>query len=368
MSKKSRRWILIALVAAVVIAFFGYRYWRAKQSALPEGIAAGNGRIESKQVDVASKLPLKVKEVLVSEGDMVKPGQVVAQMDTITLEAQLAEAQQAVATAREQVAVAQANIVRQQSQIELAQIEKDRARKLLAERAGSQREYDVRTMTLKTSEAGLAQARAQLQVAHQQVKVGEANMATIQSRITDATLTSPVLGRVLYRLAEPGEVLAAGGKALTLVDLSDVYMEIFLPSEQAAALKIGAEARFTVDYEPNRVAPGYVSFVSPEAQFTPKEVETRSEREKLMFRVKIQVPKELVLHYVERVKTGVRGVGYVKVNDAAVWPDWLQKNLLTPGSPRPQPAPPVSAIPQSPSSTPASSSTSTSSASTSELE
>jgi HlyD family secretion protein len=358
MSKKSRRWTIVALVAAAVAAFFGVRYWKAKQTALPEGIAAGNGRIESKQVDVASKLPLKVKEVLVAEGDMVKQGQVLAQMDTVTLEAQLAQAQQVVAAAHEQIAVARANIVRQQSQIELAQIEKERARKLLAEHAGSQRDYDVRTMTLKTGHAGLAEAQATLQVAQQQVKVGQANVATIQSRITDATLTSPVLGRVLYRLAEPGEVLAAGGKALTLVDLGDVYMEIFLPSEQAAALKIGAEARFTVDYEPNLVAPGYVSFVAPEAQFTPKEVETRSEREKLMFRVKIQVPRELVLHYVERVKTGVRGVGYVKFKDAAVWPDRLQKNLVGPKPAGPRPAPPVSAIPQSPPP----------SASTSELE
>ena len=68
--------------------------------------------------------------------------------------------------------------------------------------------------------------------------------------------------------------------------------------------------------------------MSPEAQFTPKEVETKSEREKLMFRVKIQVPRELVLHYIERIKTGVRGVGYVKVKDDAVWPERLEKNLV----------------------------------------
>ncbi len=115
MSKRSRRWILLALVAAAIAAFFGVRYWKARQTALPKGIAAGNGRIESKQVDVASKLPLKVKEVFVNEGDMVKPGQVLVQMDTVTLESQLAEARQAVAAAREQMAVAQANIVRRQS-------------------------------------------------------------------------------------------------------------------------------------------------------------------------------------------------------------------------------------------------------------
>jgi len=332
-SKKSRRRIILLVAAVAVVGFFGFRYWKAKKTALPDGIVSGNGRIESKAVDVSSKLPLKVKEVLVAEGDLVKPGQVVVKMDTVTLEAELAEANQSVAAARENMAVAKAAMARQRSEIELAKIEKDRARRLVAERAASQREYDVRTAKLKTTTAGYAEEYARLQVAQQEVKVGEANVATIQSRIDDATLKSPVLGRVLYRLTEPGEVLGAGGKALTLVNLEDVYMEIYLPSKQASAIKLGAEARFTVDHEPGRVAAGYVSFVSPEAQFTPKEVETRSEREKLMFRVKIQVPKELVARYIERIKTGVRGVGYVKVKDSAVWPAWLNKNVETPAVP-----------------------------------
>jgi HlyD family secretion protein len=215
MSKKSRRWTIIALAAVAVATFFGYRHWKAKQTALPEGIASGNGRIESKAIDVSSKLPLKVKEVLVAEGDLVKPGQVVVQMDTVTLQSELAEARERAAAAREQLAVAKADIVRRQSETELARIEKERARKLLADHAGSQREYDVRTMTVKTTQAGSKEAQAKLQVAEQQVKVGEANVATIQSRIDDATLKSPVDGRVLYRLTEVGEVVAAGGKALT---------------------------------------------------------------------------------------------------------------------------------------------------------
>ena len=148
------------------------------------------------------------------------------------------------------------------------------------------------------------------------------------TRIKDATLVSPVIGRVLYRLTEPGEVLAPGGAALTLVDLGDVYMEIFLPSNQAASLKVGGEGRIVMDYLPDRTVPAKVTFVSPEAQFTPKQVETPSEREMLMFRVKLQIPQDLVLHYVERIKTGVRGVGYVKVDESAEWPDRLG-NLLT---------------------------------------
>jgi HlyD family secretion protein len=321
------------LIVVGLIVFFGVQHHMKKKTAVPKGIAWGNGRIESTQVDVSSKLPLRVKEVLASEGDLVKPGQVVATMDTVTLNAELAEARGNLAAAKEQLAVAKASIVRRKSEIQLARIEKARSANLVRERAGSQRELDVRSMTLRNTIAGLEEEKARLAVATEQVGVAEAAVEKTKSRIEDATLTSPIQGRVLYRLAEPGEVLGAGGKALTLVNLNDVYMEIFLPSEQAAAVKIGAEARITVDYEPNRAAVGYVSFVSPEAQFTPKEVETRSEREKLMFRVKIQIPQELVEHYIERIKTGVRGVGYVKVDPSVAWPAWLEKDLIRPTEP-----------------------------------
>jgi HlyD family secretion protein len=329
--KKSRIWILAGIAVALLL-FFGFQYVKAKRSEVPKGIAWGNGRIEAKLVDASAKEPLRVKEILVNEGDLVKPGQILVRLDTVTLDAQLAEARASVAAAQEKLAMAHAAIAKQKAQIGLAKIEVDRSGKLLAENAASQREYDVRKMTLQTTTAGLKEEEARLEAAKQDVQVAKANVATIQTRIDDATLMSPVLGRVLYRLAEPGEVLGPGGKALTIVNLEDVYMEIFLPSEQASAVKIGADARITVDHEPGRAAKGYVSFVSPEAQFTPKEVETRSEREKLMFRVKIQVPKELVQHYVEQIKTGVRGVGYAKLNDSVAWPDWLQNDLVSPSA------------------------------------
>lgn len=331
MSKTSYKKHLIWIIPIVVVAgaaFFGYKFWKAKKFALPEGIASGNGRIESKLVDVAAKEPLRVKEILVDEGDRVEPGQVLVRLDTITLDAELTSAKANVAATQERLAIANAAIARRKSEIELARIEVERTRKLVEERAGSQREYDVRRTALETTTAALAEEEARLQTAKQEVEVAQANVVTIQTRIDDATLRSPVRGRVLYRLAEVGEVLAPGGKALTLVNLKDIYMEIFLPAQQAAKLKIGAEGRITLDHAPGLAAAGYVSFVSPEAQFTPKQVETRSEREKLMFRVKIQVPEELAAAYMDYVKTGVRGVGYVKVDESAVWPHWLQ-NLLT---------------------------------------
>src|SRR5262245_27906706 len=134
--KQYRKWTLLGL-AVIVVGFLGVRWLVARRSALPEGIASGNGRIESKEVDVAAKLPLRVKDVLVREGDLVKPGQVVAHMDTITLEAERAEAEAALAAAREQLTVARAGIARQKADIHLAKIQKARSRRLVAQRAGS---------------------------------------------------------------------------------------------------------------------------------------------------------------------------------------------------------------------------------------
>jgi HlyD family secretion protein len=328
-SKRALKWIGASLGVAV-IAFIGVRFLIKRHNALPEGIVSGNGRIEAKLVDVAAKEPLRVKEILVDEGALVQPGQVLGRLDTVTLQAQLAGAKANIDAAEEKLAGANATIVKEKSEINLAAIEVERSQRLVADRAGSQRELDVRRAKLETTKATLEEAEAALETAKQGVEVARADAATIQTRIDDATLKSPVTGRVLYRLAESGEVLAPGGKAVTLVNLQDVYMEIFLPSEFAASVKVGAEARITVDYDSKRAVAGYVSFVSPEAQFTPKQVETKSEREKLMFRVKIQLPKEVASQYVERIKTGVRGVGYVKVQDSAVWPARLQNLVAAP--------------------------------------
>ena len=146
-------------------------------------------------------------------------------------------------------------------------------------------------------------------------------VAQYATQIDDATLYAPTLGRILYRLAQPGEVLGGGGKVITLLDLSQVYMEMFLPANEAMRTGLGAEARIKLDSLPYAI-PAIVSFVSPEAQFTPKQVETRDEREKLMFRVKVRLPKELVEAYIDQVKTGLRGVAFIRLAGAEelAWP------------------------------------------------
>jgi HlyD family secretion protein len=319
-------WVLLLafLAGGGVLA---WQAWQARMAALPPGIASGNGRIESVQVDVTTKEPGRVETILVREGDMVRAGQIVAKMDTVTLEAELARAEATVAEQEAKAIEVDAAIAKADSQLKLAEVEFDRTRALLARNAAPRTEFDLKETLVKTSGASLNGEKARLNTARKSIDAAKAEVAHVRSRIADMTLRSTVEGRVLYRLAEEGEVLGNGGKVLTLVNLGDVYMEIYLPAQDAVKVKIGADARIVFDIAPEYAARAKVSFVAPEAQFTPKQVETRSERDKLMFRVKLSVPPERVLPYIERVKTGIRGVGYVRLDDAIEWPERLDRQL-----------------------------------------
>ena len=311
----------------------GWLWWQDQQPQSIAGIVSGNGRIEAEQVDIASKYAGRVQEIFAHEGDMVQPGQVLAQMDTAELDAEIDEAKARLAEAEAAVKQAEAEIVQRQSEHTLAEQELTRAIPLVRRGSLSTRTLDQRQSQLDAAVAAVNAAKANLITHNRAVDAARAEVRQVQTRIDDSLLRTPVVGRILYRLAQEGEVLAAGGKVLTLIDLSEVYMEIFLPSKEAARLTIGAEARIVLDVVASEFAiPATVSFVAPEAQFTPKQVETRSEREKLMFRVKVRIPRELVLKHIEKVKTGVRGVAYVRLNDTVVWPEALDKRY--PGDPK----------------------------------
>ncbi len=327
------RTVWVLLVAALAGGgVLGWQAWQAWMTALPPGIASGNGRVESVQVDVTTKEPGRVHTILVHEGDMVKPGQVVAKMDTVTLEAELAKDAATVAEQEAKLFEVEAAIAKADSQVKLNELEYSRTKALFSRNAVPREELDVRLTTVQTSSATLKGEKARLVTAQKSVDAAKAEVVHMQSRINDMTLRSTVAGRVLYRLAEEGEVLGIGGKVLTLVNLGDVYMEIYLPAQDAARVKIGADARIVFDIVPEYAARAKVTFVAPEAQFTPKQVETRSERDKLMFRVKLTVPPERVLQYIERVKTGIRGVGYVRLNDSVKWPERLDRRPPDPGT------------------------------------
>jgi len=326
-NSKTKKWIIAGLILLVILGVGLYARKLIQNDSLPAGFASGNGRIEATEIDVATKTAGRVMQILAEEGDWVKAGQVLARMDTEETESELREAEADLRRVHETKKYAQAIVRQRKSELTLARKELARSQQLVKQGHISKELLDQRDSSLHSAEAALQAAKAQVVEAAAGIEAAEARVQRLKVRLGDSELVSPEDGRVLYRLAEPGEVLAAGGKVLTVLKLTDVYMSIFLPTSQAGRVIVGGEARIILDVRPDLVLPAKISFVAPRAQFTPKEVETHTEREKLMFRIKVRIDPELVKQHVEKVKTGVPGLAYVRLDQASEWPDYLQVKL-----------------------------------------
>jgi HlyD family secretion protein len=287
---------------------------------LPPGIATGNGRLEATEVDVATKVAGRLAEVQVREGDDVAYDQVLAALDADDLRARLRAAEAQVRQARAAAQASRAGLASAASQQKLAQVTLRRTEELVKKNFVTGGKLDQDRSELQTADAAVAAAQSRIGEALSAVAAAAAQVDVLQVALQDATLKAPVAGRVLYRLAQPGEVLAAGGKVLTLLDMRDVYLSIYLPAGEAGKVGVGDTASIVLDALSDRPIPARVVFVAPRAQFTPKEVETRNEREKLMFRVKVKVEAAWLATNAELAKPGMPGVAYVRTAPAAAWP------------------------------------------------
>lgn len=351
--QKKSTWILVLAGIAVAVAIIAW--WALRPSGLPAGIVSGNGRIEATEIDIATKASGRVMEIFVREGDFVQSGMVLARMDTDVLLAQQAEAQAQVRHAENTHQTAksivtqhesehnatQAVVSQRRAELDAARKRLKRSQRLVGEGAIPEQEVDDNNARVLGMEAAVSAAEAQVaaalagieaaksQVVESQslIEAAKAKVARLQADINDSELKAPLDGRVQYRVAEPGEVLAAGGRVLNMVDLADVYMTFFLPTEDAGKIGLGSDIRLVFDAAPNYVIPAKASFVASVAQFTPKTVETESERLKLMFRIRAAIDPELLKRHLEQVKTGLPGMAYVKIDPAAEWPPELEVKL-----------------------------------------
>ena len=321
MSTHSRSSIVFASsVMGLLMAAGGFGYWKSMHDRLPEGLYVGNGRLEATEVQIASKTPGRLAEVLVDEGDKVTKGQLLARMDTRTLEAQRNQAEAEVLRARENLSAAQANVQLRQSEQLLAQQELKRSQELIKHGFVSGQILDQQQARLDTGVAAVAASRAQVSAVGATIGAAQAQVAMLTSEIDDASLRAPIDGVVQLRMAEPGEVLGAGGRVLLLIDPSDQYMNLYLPASVTGRLAVGDDARILLDALPDRPLPAKINFVAAKSQFTPKEVETRDERQKLVFRVKLRLTDPGAL---PQAKPGMPGAGYVRTAPID-WPAKLQ--------------------------------------------
>jgi HlyD family secretion protein len=351
------RWIRAAwgvgIIAIVAIAAF--LVWKYIEGRRGRVIASANGRIEATEVNIAAKYAGRIVKEFVDQGDYVTKGEVVAKMDTDVLQAQLREAKAKVQEAQGTItskrsklaeseskkAAAQADVIKREAELWAAKKRADRTAVLAGRAAVSYQEadddkarveaYDAAVSAakaqVKAAEAAIATARSEVLEAESSYQAAVATVQRIQADIDDTDLKAPVDGRIQYRVAQPFEVVQAGGRVLNMIDLNDVYMTFFLPTKEVGRVPMGSDVRIVLDAVPQFVIPAKVTFVADVAQFTPKTVETASEREKLTFRLKANIPKELLRKYVKDVKTGLPGVAYVRLDQQAPWPDNLKVRL-----------------------------------------
>ncbi|WP_058910560.1 HlyD family secretion protein [Entomohabitans teleogrylli] len=349
--KRHLGWFITIVVALAAAA----AWWMLRPPGLPEGFAGSNGRIEATEVDIATKIAGRIDAILVTEGEFVRQGQILAKMDTRVLNeqrlealAQIKEAESAVAAAhalldqrQSETRAAEATVKQREAELTSASRRHVRSQSLSQRGAVSVQQLDDDRAAAESARAAMESAKAQVSAARAAIEAARTSIIQAQTRveaaqaterritadIEDSSLKAPRDGRVQYRVAEPGEVLSAGGRVLNMVDLSDVYMTFFLPTEQAGLLAIGSEARIVLDAAPSLRIPANISFVASVAQFTPKTVETSDERLKLMFRVKARIPPELLQQHLEYVKTGLPGMAYVRLDNQRPWPEELDVRL-----------------------------------------
>ncbi|XVJ61108.1 MAG: HlyD family efflux transporter periplasmic adaptor subunit [Tepidisphaera sp.] len=342
-------WGAVALL--VVGAGIGLWWW-LKPRTLGEGFVSGNGRIEAVEIDVAAKAAGRVTAVLADEGDFVTAGQVIAEMDASVLTAQkqealarLEQAGSAVETAISQVALreseraaARAVVMQREAERDVARKRAARSETLSLEGATSIQELDDDRARVESASAAIAAAEAQVAASDAAIATAQsqvlgsrasvlavaATVARLSADIEDLTLKAPRDGRVQYRVTEAGEVVGAGGKVLNMIDVSDVYLTFFVAETVAGRVAIGSDVHIVLDAAPQYVIPAKVTYVASTAQFTPKTVETASERQKLMFRVKANIDRDLLQKHLTLVKTGLPGVAWLKLDATAAWPASLE--------------------------------------------
>jgi HlyD family secretion protein len=297
--------------------------WQRLHPPLPAGISFGNGRIEADEVDIDTKYAGRVAELMTDIGGLVTAGQVVARMDTRAIEQSLSKSEAQARQSQHAIEEAQATVAQQQTQKTLAQQEIERTRRLLQNGWATKELMDQRQQALDSASAALVAAQSRVLVAQHALTAAQHDSEFYKVEIADNTLIAPKRGRIQYRLANVGEVLAAGGKVFTILDFSYVYMDIYLPTAEAGKVRIGTDARIVLDAYPDHPIPAKVSFVASQAQFTPKPVETKSERDKLMFRIRVRIDQDRLATYQDAIRSGLPGLTYIRWDSTAAWPNNL---------------------------------------------
>jgi HlyD family secretion protein len=319
---------------------------RAQYQQAIHSVATDEAQVAARQSDKATALA----QVAARQSDLASAEAIVSQRESDLASAQSVIAQREAELDAASRRLARSSTLSKEGASSVQELDDDRARAAANEAAvnAAKAQADTAQSAISAAKAQVETVQAAITAAKAQVATAEANtnaavaevagskraveakkatVARVGVDIKDSTLVAPRDGRVQFRISQAGEVVPQGGRVLNLVDLGDVYMTFFVPEAAAGKIALGSEARIILDAAPQLVIPAYVSFVASVAQFTPKTVESARERQKLMFRVKAQIDRELLRKYMRDVKTGLPGVAWVKLDRQAQWPQQLTVKL-----------------------------------------
>ena len=309
--RPGRRVLLVALVLIVLLAGFGSYLWRQRGANDPSAAFSLSGNVDVHQVELAFRVSGRISAVKVQEGDKVSAGQVLALLDPVPFQtdvnsarADLAQAQAQLDKTRrgfriEEVEQARANVAQRAADLENAQVTLRRQQQLVASGLVTHQQIDDAQARVHMSEAALAASRGQLTLElHgsriEDIEAQEATVASAQARLekaqtalADATLLAPSNGIISVRAREPGAIVQAGQTVYTLTLNDPVWIRAYVSQPRLGRIKPGMAVKLTSDSMPGKHYDGTVGFISPEAEFTPKTVQTEQVRDDLVYRIRV---------------------------------------------------------------------------------
>jgi HlyD family secretion protein len=257
-----------------------------------------SGTIEGTDITVASEVMGKVLSVRVNEGARVSPGDTLAVVDDTEYAIQL---RQALAAARSQESAyrlvlegsRREDILQSEAAFRTAETDYKRMRDLLASNTVTQKQYDDAYNRYVAAEQTYRKLvtgsrRQEIEGARARTESAAAQAELLQKKVRDCVILSPAAGTVTLRGVEPGEFVSPGAAAFRITNLDRVKLMIYVPEADLGKIRTGEEASIFVDSHPDRPFAGTIAYISPVAEFTPKNVQTREERTKLVFAVKVE--------------------------------------------------------------------------------
>lgn len=301
---------MIIWTSTILIAFIALSCANKKN----RGTITASGTIEAVEVNIAAKTSGQVEKLWVDEGSRVMTGDTLAAIDSSSLKIQLNQAEAGVKLAEAQLELllkgariedirqAEETVTQAEANLRTAEEDWKRIQNLFDKQSATAKQRDDAESRHTIAQAQQEAARQNLQKLRnlarpEEVKAAQARLEqAIASRdllkktIADATVISPASGIVTHKAIEQGEFVGLGITILTVAELDEVHLEIFVAEAELGRLRLGQTAEVRIDSYPDRAFGGQIIFISPEAEFTPKNIQTKEERVKLVYRVKIKIP------------------------------------------------------------------------------